>query len=226
MSKRAQKHLKKYDAECVEQTLHVSLTRYVSAPENVDVQIDLLGAMHQAMWLSNQTNGYLEEFTSSVDDRIERALFRLLHSAYDDRALRLLSYHSIKELAPHITAALPHRVFAQLEDSTYTIGFCLNRSGGAFTNYFELQCEPSGEVVRLHYAKALINGEPDSVNDQYYSNPDAGLIYGTCLTSRYMSAGQPYGYWYDYESKREFADEATVAAAMKKVDKWFSKQAR
>ncbi|EAQ82336.1 hypothetical protein [Blastopirellula marina] len=226
MSKRAVKHLKKYDADCLEQCLHVSLTRYVAAPESVDAQIDLLGAMHQTMWLSNQTDGYLKEFASSANERIERAFDRLLKSPYDDRALRVLSYHTMGELNKQIAELFPHRVFAQIESSTYTIGFCASRSGGGFKDYFELQCETSGELTRLHYVKGLVNRAPDAVNNKYYSNPDAGLVYGPCLTSRYMTVGQPYGYWYEYEGNREFPDESTVSSFIDKVDKWFAKKSR
>lgn len=224
MSKRAVKHLKKYDAECSEQNLHVSLTRYVADPNSVDAQINLLGAMHQSMWLSNQTDGYLKEFSSSTDERLERGFDRLLNSPYDDSALRVLSYHAIGELYEKITELLPHRVFAHFKSSTYTIGFCASRSGGAFKDYLELQCEASGEITRLHYVKGLVNRAPDAVNNKYYSNPDAGLVYGPCWTSRYMAVGQPYGYWYEYEGAREFPDESTVSSFVHKVDKWFAKK--
>jgi hypothetical protein len=218
MTKRARAHLKKLEAGDTHHLLQVVLRAYIAAPEDLNVRISLVGAMHQAGWLRNQIEPYLGEWNVDQPAWTRRCLQRHVASFGGDplvnAALLFTSpevFFSVAlELFPQLVYAdtlqgekVGHRVILSAEWNTPDSdrNFAHRCVEAAWTTHDQ-------RFVEMHYAKVIFGDEKTE------------YLAGACNYSSWSTAHLPHGFWITQGSTQQLAELEQVRLAMTQLPAW------
>jgi hypothetical protein len=172
-------------------------------PENIDLQIDLLGTVHLANWLPNRKRALWDTFDISADNWIKANLSRIYGKHGDHHAVCALLNCPIMLILTGVKALSP--VLATVWDvpGAKACGLGLVKRDAGFKDYFYTgwKTSPDGNTaVIIEYVKEIIPAQQPS------SRTDS-LLDGPCELIECLAAELPYGHHSCRRTKRSFGSD-------------------
>jgi hypothetical protein len=218
MTKRAKGHLKKLETSDAHHLLQVVLRAYIAAPEDLNVRVSLVGAMHQAGWLRNQIEPYLVEWNIDEPAWTRRCLQRHIASFGGDplvnAALLFIPPKAFFSVAGEL---FPKLVFADTlhgEIEGYRVILAAEWNAPHSDRNFAHRCVEAAwttsdqRFVEMHYAKVISGSEKTE------------YLAGACNYSSWSTARLPYGFWITQSSTQQLVDLEQVRLAVSTLPAW------
>jgi hypothetical protein len=218
MTKRARAHLKKLEAGDSHHLLQVVLREYIAAPEDLNVRISLVGAMHQAGWLRNQIEPYLGDWNVDQSVWVRRGLQRHIASFGGDPLVNAALLFASPEVFFSVASELfPRLVYADTLHAE-KVGLCVILSAEWNAPHsdrnFAHRCVEAAwtahdqRFVEMHYAKVISGSEKTE------------YLAGACSYSSWSTAHLPYGFWITQGSTQQLSDLEQVHLAIAQLPAW------
>lgn len=218
MESRARKHLAKLREQDKDHPLQSAFCAYLSDPENLDLRISLIGAMHRAGWLQNQVTPYLKGFDAAAPVWARRGLERLLATFQGDPLVLSALVHfpadevlaAAKDLFPHVAHA------SRVDQPPVRVSVVRAREWPSQVSETNLahQClevcwTKSGlDIEELHYTKVIT------------SDARSSYLYGPCMFRLSSTAHARTRHWFTQYDDRDLGDLATVEDCVRDLPDW------
>ena len=186
-----------------DESVRVALETLLLAPDDVDLQIDVLGVAHRASWLPNRKAAFWKAFPIESEEWVGRCVARVTAVDSDVDALCALLNSDVLAVATTVRAYSPDLVVVWDRNGAEFCGVGLaHHLGDQFSRYFYIGWKPGHDTVQRLDFIPQIEAPPGRV-DQWLDN-----IVGQCAVSGGFWAELPYGFGY-WADRREFATSAT-----------------
>ncbi len=181
-----------------------ALEALLAAPDDLDLQIDVLGVSHQANWLPNRKQVLWRSFPVHTEQWVSRCVKRVIEAANDFNALYALLNTNTLLAAQAIQAYSPDLVLVWDVNGAEVCGIGLARhQGHLFKHYFYIGWLPNEDTVRGIEFISCIETPIDCQGSRLDEIPDK------CKTTGGFWAALPYGFGYS-EGHRRFSSLPTL----------------
>jgi hypothetical protein len=216
MLKRAKAHLKQLRENDTDHMLQAIFCAYLAEPNDLDLRISLIGAMHQSNWLINRIQPYLEDWGVDNETWLTRCVRRHIRTPIGDPlATSSLLYFS------------PRAFFdaARLYFRTPVYGSIWNDGGDNYRVIFAAEWRSDGEGNRARRCfEVAWEAGADHLLEVHYATGITGeqgdYLHGMCSYSVVTTAHLPYRYWFTQARDVELDPLEKVRAAMKNLPSW------
>ena len=186
-----------------DEAVRVALEALLLAPDDVDLQINVLGAAHQANWLSNRKKVFWRVFSIDSERWVSHCVARITATGNDANALCALLNSDVLTVATAVQEYSPHLALVWDVNGADFCGIGLaHHQGDQFSCYFYVGWKPRHDTVhRLDFIPRI--EAPLGRGDQRLDT-----IVGSCAAPDGFWAELPYGFGYG-AGRREFATPFT-----------------
>ncbi len=168
-------------------------------PDSLDLQIDVIGAAHQANWLPNRKRVLWRSFPVHTEQWVSRCVERVIEATYDFNALYALLNTNMLLAAQTIQAYSPDLVLVWDVNGAEACGIGLARhQNHVFNRYFYIGWHPNKDTLSRIDFISHINPPPDYKDSRLDEIPDE------CKMTGGFWAELPYGFGY-WEGYRMFS---------------------
>ena len=180
-------------------SVQAALEALLAAPDDLDLQIDVLGAAHQASWLPNQKRVLWRSFPINTEHWVSRCVERIIEAANDFNALSALLNTNTLLAAQAIQAYSPDLVQVWDVNGAEACGIGLAcHQDHLFKRYFYIGWHPNKDTLRR------IDFISDIELSSGYKGSRLDEIPDECKTTGGIWAELPYGFGY-WEGYRMFS---------------------
>ena len=184
-------------------SVRAALDALLAAPDDLDLQIDVVGAAHQANWLPNRKRVLWRSFPVHTEQWVSRCLKRVIGATYDFNALYALLNANTLLAARAIQAYSPDLVQVWDVNGAEACGIGLaSYQGRLFKRYFYIGWHPNKDTLRRIEYISCIEAPLDCQSSRLDEIPDK------CKTTGGFWASLPYGFGYS-EVHRRFSSLPT-----------------
>ena len=193
---------RKLEAAGKDASVRAALEALLAAPDDLDLQIDVLGAAHQANWLPNQRRVFWQDFPINTERWVSLCVERVIKAANDYNALYALRNTNTLLAARAIQAYSPDLVLVWDVNGAEACGIGLARhQDHLFKHYFYIGWQPTKDTLkRIEYI-------PDIEPPLGYECSRLDEIPDECKTTGGFWAELPYGFGH-WEDRRVFSHPA------------------
>ncbi|MGI4790732.1 MAG: hypothetical protein ACRYFS_18025 [Janthinobacterium lividum] len=181
-----------------DESIRVALDALLLSPDDIDLQIDVLGVSHQANWLPNRKKVFWQAFPIDSEPWIARCVTRIIETAKDTNALYALLNTNVVAVAKIVQLFSPDLVSVWDVNGAPSCGIGLaDRRENSFDRYFYIAWKPVHDsICRLEFISHI-----EAPQDQHRDELDR--ISGPRETVGGIWAELPYGFDY-WIGRREF----------------------
>ena len=186
-----------------DEAVRMALEALLLAPDDVDLQINVLGAAHRVNWLPNRKAVFWKAFVTESEQWVSRCVARIATIDSDVNALCALLNSDVLAVATTVQAYSPDLALVWDVNGADFCGIGLaQHQGDQFSHYFYIGWKPGHDTVhRLDFIPCIV--APLEKGDQRLDS-----IVGECVVSDGFWAELPYGFGY-WSGRREFAAPVT-----------------
>ena len=176
-----------------------ALEALLAAPDDLDSQINVLGASHQANWLPNRKRILWRSFPVHTEQWVSRCVKRVIGAAHDFNALYALLNANTLLVAQAIQAYSPDLVLVWDVNGAEACGIGLARyQDHLFKHYFYIGWHPGEDTLRR--IDFISDIEPPS----HHKGSRLDEVPDKCKMTNGFWAELPYGFG-DWEGYRMFS---------------------